>query len=67
MKYYTQEQIDQQGSIIGAYIRNVKSEAIQVTTELGQSESLAISQKLYTDTLGDIGSILDSINGEVSS
>lgn len=35
----------------------------QIANELGQSTEAAVSQKLLTDTVGDIEAALDAING----
>lgn len=39
--------------------------SVVVAQTLGQSTTDAVSQKLLTDTVGDIATILDDINGEV--
>jgi hypothetical protein len=49
---------------IGSDIKGIRSDAVQVTTSLGQSDTLAVSQKLLTNRLGDIETLLDAINGE---
>lgn len=35
----------------------------QIANELGDSTEAAVSQKLLTDTVGDIEAVLDEING----
>lgn len=39
--------------------------AANVTQATGQSTGLSVSQKLFTDTIGNIDAVLDSINGVV--
>ena len=50
---------------INANFSELNSKVIAVTQVTGQSTSLAVSQKLFTDTVGNINSVLDSINGVV--
>lgn len=59
---YTKPQIDAMAVKIGVKINESKTEVVQTQ---GQSTTQAVSQKLFTDTVGDIGSALDAINGVV--
>lgn len=38
--------------------------SVEILNTTGNSTSAGVSQKLFTDTLGDISAILDQINGE---
>lgn len=59
---YTKPQIDAMAVKIGGEIKKVKTAVTQVQ---GQSTTEVVSQKLFTDTVGDIGAALDAINGVV--
>ena len=62
-KYYTKDQQDAIATIIGTRIKTVK-ESIPSTVQVqGQSTESVVSQKLFTDTIGDIAATLDAING----
>lgn len=57
---YTKPQIDAMAVKIGVKINESKTEVVQTQ---GQSTTQAVSQKLFTNTVGDIGAALDAING----
>ena len=57
---YTKPQTDLQASVIGGRIKAAK---VTVANTLGQSTTQAVSQKLFTDTVGDIEAALTAING----
>lgn len=59
---YTKPQIDAMAVKIGGEIKAAKTTITQVQ---GQSTTEAVSQKLFTDTVGNIGAALDAINGVV--
>ena len=64
-KYYTKDQQDAIATIIGTRIKTVK-ESIPSTVQVqGQSTESVVSQKLFTDTIGDIATTLDAINGVI--
>lgn len=64
-KYYTKDQQDAIATIIGTRIKTVK-ESIPSTVQVqGQSTESVVSQKLFTDTIGDIAATLDAINGVI--
>lgn len=68
---YTKQQMDHIAILIGQKLKYIsENSGAQLTQELGTSEDLGISQKLLTDELesinneiGNIGQILDDING----
>ena len=59
-----QVEIQRLAIAVGNDIRDIKSSTVTVVSTLGQSDKLAVSQKLLTDKLGDIEAVLDAINGE---
>lgn len=59
---YTKPQLDAIAVKLGNKIKEAKT---TVTQEQGQSTTQAVSQKLFTDTVGNIGAALDAINGVV--
>lgn len=59
---YTKPQLDAIAVKIGGEIKKAKTTVVQVH---GQSTTQAVSQKLFSDTVGDIGAALDAINGVV--
>ena len=61
-EYYTKVQTDLQASVIGGRIKAAK---VTVANTLGQSTTQAVSQKLLTDVLGDIETVLTELNGEL--
>lgn len=62
MEVYTKPQIDQIGVKTA---EKIKGAIPPLTQTLGQSTTSAVSQKLLTDTVGDIDTVLDAINGVV--
>lgn len=44
-------------------IKGDKGDPVPITTSLGQSQTQAVSQKLLTDVLGDIDTVLTNLNG----
>lgn len=65
MEVYTKPQIDQIGVKTAEKIKAAKGAIPALTQALGQSTTSAVSQKLLTDTVGDIDAVLDAINGVV--
>lgn len=64
-EYYTKAQVNEQATLIGNRIKTVK-ESIPSTVQVqGQSTESVVSQKLFTDTIGDIAATLDAINGVI--
>lgn len=63
MNVYTKEQVDVQARIVGERLKDIKSDIPTITQTTGQSTTEVVSQKLLTDTIGDIESVLDTING----
>ena len=43
--------------------QGIQGSAVPITTTLGQSTTQAVSQKLFTDTVGNIEATLTAING----
>ena len=60
---YTKAQVDEMAFEIGGEIKKVRSAIPTVTQQTGQSTTQAVSQKLLTDTVGDIEATLTAING----
>ena len=50
---------------IGTDIKAVRGQIPVVAPTSGQSTTAAVSQKLFTDTVGNIDALLDKINGVV--
>ena len=57
------ETVRLQVGITPAGAKGEKGDSVPIANSLGQSDTQAVSQKLLTDTLGDIDSILTQING----
>lgn len=54
----------QMNAIAAEIGEGIKAEKTQVIQAQGQSTTAAVSQKLFTDTVGDIADALTAINGE---
>ena len=65
MEVYSKPQIDEIGAKTAEEIKAAKGSIPALTQALGQSTTSAVSQKLLTDTVGDIDAVLDAINGVV--
>lgn len=64
--FYTKEQVDAQATKVGQAIKAAKAAGVQVTQVTGQSTSLAVSQKLFTDekvSTGNKVAALETANG----
>lgn len=65
MEVYSKPQINDMGAKTAKAIKDAKGAIPPLTQALGQSATSAVSQKLLTDTVGDIDAVLDAINGVV--
>ena len=60
---YTKAQVDEMAVEIGGEIKTVRITVPTVTQQTGQSTTQAVSQKLFTDTVGNVEAALTAING----
>lgn len=65
-EHYNNSQVDATGSKIGGNYTIITNEVVTKVTQVqGQSTTEAVSQKLFTDTVGEMALALQVILGDV--